>query len=333
MTRALVTGGGGFLGRALTLQLLAAGGAVRVLGRSPYPDLAAQGVECRQGDVADEAAVAAACQGCEVVYHTAALAGVWGPTASYERTNVQGTRAVLRGCRAAGVPRLVFTSSPSVVAGADGHGHEGADETTPYPGRYLADYPRTKATSEREVLAANGPDLATCALRPHLIVGPGDPHLLPRVIARARAGKLRIVGDGRNRVDLTWVEDAARAHLQAAGALARPGSPAAGRAYFLGQGEPIELWPWIDALLARLGLPPVTRRVSYRKARAAGAVLEAVWRVLRLGGEPPMTRFVADQLATSHWFDITAARRDLGYAPRPMSEVTAALHEHYAAGA
>jgi len=268
-----------------------------------------------------------------VVHHVAALAGAWGPAEDYQRTNVLGTDHVIAGCRAGEVPRLVFTSSPSVVAppDVDTH-HEGVDEATPYPPRYLADYPRTKAVAERAVLAANDDFLATCALRPHLIVGPGDPHLLPRVFARARTGRLRVVGDGANRVDLTWVEDAARAHLLAADRL-EPGSPIAGRAYFVTQGEPIELWPWLERLLDRLGLPGPRGRISATGAYRLGAALEACWRLLRLSGEPPMTRFVATQLGTSHWFDIGAARRDLGYEPsRTMAEVTAELERHYAQG-
>lgn len=329
--KALVTGGGGFLGRAIVRQLLARGDEVRVLGRSEYPDLAAQGVACVRGDIADGEAVAGACAGVDAVFHTAALAGAWGPRAAYERTNVEGTACVLAGCARAGVGRLVFTSSPSVVAAPDVRTHhEGVDESTPYPTHYLADYPRTKAASERAVLAANGPTLATCALRPHLIVGPGDPHLLPRVLARARAGKLKVIGDGDNRVDLTYVESAARAHLLAADRLAAPDQAPAGRAYFISQGEPVELWPWLNALLEALGIPPVRGRVSARAAYHAGAALEGVWRLTGRSGEPPMTRFVATQLGTSHWFDITAAKRDLGYTPEPsMAEVTALLQTHY----
>jgi len=333
---ALVTGGGGFLGRAIVEQLLAEGARVRVFSRRRFPELEALGAESAAGDLADADAVRRACAGVEVVFHVAAVAGAWGPRATFERTNVLGTEHVIAACQAERVPRLVFTSSPSVISGeGDGAGadHAGVDERVPYPTRFLADYPRTKAAAERAVLAANGGALRTCALRPHLIVGPGDPHLLPRVIARARAGRLRVVGDGANRVDLTAVEDAARAHLLAARAL-EDGGPAAGRAYFISQDEPVALWPWIEALLERLELPGPRGRVSLGTARAAGALLEGLWRLLRLGGEPPMTRFVATQLATSHWFDISAAKRDLGYAPaRSMAEVTDALVAHYRDGA
>jgi nucleoside-diphosphate-sugar epimerase len=207
---------------------------------------------------------------------------------------------------------MVFTSSPSVVAA--GHDIAGGDESLPYPKRYLADYPRTKAESERRVLAANGDDLATVSLRPHIIWGPGDNHLIPRLIERARAGKLRIIGDGKNKTDVTYIDNAAAAHLLAADRLSS-GSPVAGRAYFISQGEPVAMWPFINRILEIAGLPPVTRRVPLALAYAAGTTLEAAYALLRRTDEPRMTRFLAVQLGTSHWFDISAARRDLGYCP------------------
>jgi nucleoside-diphosphate-sugar epimerase len=197
------------------------------------------------------------------------------------------------------------------------------DESTPYPARYESPYPHTKAIAEQAVTEANGAGLLTVSLRPHLIIGPGDNHLLPGLLAAARAGSLPHVGDGTNRVDLTYVEDAARAHLLAADALG-PGSPVAGRVYFISQGEPVVLWPWIRELLAELGLPAPRLRLSPGVARAVGAALEAVYRALPLRGEPRLTRFLAGELAQSHWYDITAARRDFGYAPQlTMAEARA----------
>jgi nucleoside-diphosphate-sugar epimerase len=315
--RALVTGGGGFLGRAIAERLIARGVRVRSLSRGAHPELAALGVERVQADIADARAVAAGCRDCDVVFHVAAKAGVWGPRAEYFRANVEGTRNVIAGCRAAGCRRLVFTSSPSVVFnGAD---LEGVDESIPYAERFAAAYPETKAIAEREALAANGPDLAAVALRPHLIWGPGDNHLVPRIVARGRAGRLRRVGDGTNRVDTTYIDDAAEAHLLAADRLA-PGSPIAGRAYFITQGDPRPLWEIVDMILNAAGLPPVRRAISARAAYRAGAALEFVYRALRIKSEPPMTRFVARELAASHWFDISAARRDLGCAPKVTIE-------------
>jgi 2-alkyl-3-oxoalkanoate reductase len=315
--RALVTGGGGFLGSAIVRRLLAGGHAVRSLARGHSPALERLGVEQVQGDVADAATVGRAVAGCDVVFHVAAKAGVWGPAAEYHAANVVGTENVIAACRKRGVGRLVFTSSPSVVTA--GHDIAGGDESLPYPRRYLAHYPRTKAEAERAVLAANGPGLATVSLRPHLIWGPGDNHLIPRLIERAKADKLRIVGDGTNKVDVTYVDNAAAAHVLAADRL-EPGSPVVGKAYFISQGEPVVLWQFVNRVLALAGLPPVTRRVSLRKAYIAGAMLETAYRLLGRKDEPRMTRFLAVQLGTSHWFDISAARRELGYEPALSTE-------------
>jgi nucleoside-diphosphate-sugar epimerase len=204
----------------------------------------------------------------------------------------------------------------------------GADESLPLTRDCPSPYPLTKAAAEAEVLAAHGPGLRTVALRPHLIWGPGDPHLVPRILSRARAGRLRIVGTGANRVDMVHVENAADAHVAAEAALAEPSGPAGGKAYFITNGEPVVLWEWINALLVALGETPVTRQISLGAASAIGAACEAAWTVLPLGGEPPMTRFVAAELAKDHWFDISAARRDLGYQPKvTMAAGTAALIE------
>lgn len=313
----LVTGGGGFLGRYIVEQLIARGEQVRSFGRGKYPELAALGVEVVRGDIADRDAVVNACAGVDVVIHVAALPGIAVKWAPYERANVLGTEHVLAGCRTHGVSRLVYTSSPSVTfAGAD---QCGADESAPYDFRWMeangAHYSRSKALAEQAVLTANNGGLRTCALRPHLIWGPRDNHLIPRLIARARAGRLRRVGDGSNRVDTIYVENAAAAHLQALDALAAADSPVAGRAYFLSQDDPVNCWEWIDEILALAELPPVRKSISRRGAERVGSVLETIYRALSLSGEPPMSRFLAAQLATSHWFDISAARRDFGYAP------------------
>jgi 2-alkyl-3-oxoalkanoate reductase len=310
--RALVTGGGGFLGKAICERLRARGFEVRSLARGAHPQLAALGVEAIRGDVSDTAAVEAAAAGCDVVFHTAARAGVWGRPDEYFRTNVLGTQAVLAACRAQGVSRLVYTSSPSVVFGEGDL--RGVDERVPYPERYLTDYPRTKAIAERMVLAANGPGLSTTSIRPHLVWGPGDPHLVPRIVARARAGKLRRVGDGRWLVDTIYVDNAADAHVLAAEALS-PRSPAAGRAYFVSQDDPIEVGTMIDRICEAAGLPPVRRAVPAGVAYAAGAVAELAYRALGRAEEPMMTRFLAKQLSTHHHFDIGAIKRDMGYRP------------------
>jgi nucleoside-diphosphate-sugar epimerase len=308
-----VTGAGGFLGSYIAEQLVARGDFVRSLARGSYPLLQSLGVEQMRGDIRDASAVHAAAQGMDVIFHTAAVASLWGRRSEFYAINVQGTQNIIQACIAQRVPKLVYTSSPSVTfSGAD---QCGVDESTPIPDSFLAYYPQTKALGEQLVLAANDRgELLSCALRPHLIWGPRDQHLIPRLLDRARSGNLRIVGEGQNRVDMIYVENAAAAHLQAADTLA-PGASICGQAYFLSQGEPVNCWEWINQILAFAQLPPVTKRISYRAAYTAGTVLEGLWWLLGRTDEPRMTRFLAAQLATHHWFDISKARRDFGYDP------------------
>jgi len=312
LQQVLVTGGNGFLGGAIVRRLLEQEVAVRSLQRSAAPELEALGVEVVRGDLADPKVVERATAGCEAVFHVAAKAGVWGRREDFWAANVRGTENVLAAAQAAGVRWLVHTSTPSVVF--SGAPLAGVDERQPLGTRFPAHYPESKAIAERAVLAADGVGgLRTVALRPHLIWGVGDPHLVPRIVARARAGKLRIVGDGSNRVDLTHVDNAAAGHLAALAALQE--GHAGGSAYFLSDGAPVVLWEWINALLQRCGIRPVTRRVPVGAAWLAGALAEGFWHLGRRSGEPPMTRFVAVELAKDHWFDITAARTELGYVP------------------
>lgn len=315
--KALVTGGGGFLGGAVVRLLRQRGDSVRSFTRSAYPWLDEFGVEQTLGDLANLEDVEKAVVGCDVVFHAAAKAGVWGRYSDFFDTNVTGTQNVIAACKKHGVRRLVYTSTPSVVhAGAD---VEGANESLPYPKHFEAYYSETKAKAEKAVLTANGPELATVSLRPHLIFGPGDPHLVPRIIEAAKAGRLKRIGSKPVKVDVTYIDNAAQAQLDAADRL-DIGTPPAGKAYFISNGEPVELWPFIGRILAEAGVPPVTKSMSAWKARLAGRVLEFVYWLLRLPGEPPMTRFVASQLSTSHWYDISAAKRDLGYDPKVTVE-------------
>jgi nucleoside-diphosphate-sugar epimerase len=308
----LVTGGGGFLGSAIIRLLRDRGEAVRSLARNHYPELDRLGVTQHRGDVADPEAVGRATAGCSAVFHVAARAGIWGRYADYHRTNVVGTQTVIAACRQHGVGRLIYTSSPSVVF--TGKDLEGADESVPYAPRYDSAYPATKAIAEKLVLASNDASLATVSLRPHLIWGPGDNNILPRIIARARARRLFRIGNRNPLIDLTYIDNAAHAHVLAADRLA-VGSEIAGKAYFIAQGQPVPLWDMVNRFLYVAGLPPVTRSVPLSLAVLLGGILETIYAVLHLPGEPRMTRFLARELSTAHWYNLEAARRDLGYAP------------------
>lgn len=309
----LVTGASGFLGLYIVEQLRARGDAVRALCRKRYPQFDALGVEVVQGDLCDRQAVMAACRGVDAVFHAGGVAGMGGPWSHFYRINTLGTRHVVDGCLAHGVGRLIFTSSPSVTFQCQSQ--EGVDESAPYAKCWVCNYAHSKALAEQHVLASNRTNgLLTCALRPHLIWGPRDRHLIPQLLARAKNGRLWRVGDGRNMVDTVYVENAARAHLQAADAL-KPGSPVAGQAYFISQGEPVNCWGWLNEIVAMAGLPTIGKTLSYRAAWTMGIAYEIAYGLLRLRGEPPMTRFLAAQLSQSHYFNISRARNDFGYSP------------------
>lgn len=316
--KVLITGGGGFLGKAIIRGLLKHGHTVVSYSRSNYPELAAMGVEHRQGDLAEKNKLSAAMKDCEAVIHTAAKAGVWGAYQDFYQANVVGTKNVLLACEENHINRLVYTSSPSVVHPGNG-GIEGADESLPYPDHFDAYYPETKAEAEKMVLESNTDRLATVALRPHLIWGPEDPHFLPRFLARARAGRLRLVGSAEALVDTVYVDNAADAHLLALEQL-HPGCTIAGKAYFITQDEPIPIKSFINAMLKAGNLPPVTRKIPVGMAYLIGGLLEKIYTQFKLSGEPMMTRFLAHQLSTPHWFDISAAKRELNYTPRVSLE-------------
>lgn len=308
--RALVTGGGGFLGRAIVERLIARGDRVRSMARGVYPELESLGVEVVRGDLTDSSAMKRACTDVDVVFHVAAKAGVWGAYEDYHRVNVEGTKNVLSAMRETNVGKLVYTSSPSVVF--HGGDCEGADESLPYPDHYLTHYPKTKAIAEQMVLAANDDTMATVALRPHLIWGPRDNHLVPRILARA--SKLRRIGRENKLIDSIYIDNAADAHLCAADRLA-VGAACAGKPYFITNGEPRPTWDIVNAILAAGGRPPITKVVSKRFAMAAATLMEWTYRRLGIRSEPRLTRFVVEELSNAHWFDISAARRDLRYAP------------------
>lgn len=311
--RVFITGAGGFLGRAIALQCLQRGYEVRGVARGHYPALEALGVHMRQADIAHPEAYASA-EGCDAIFHVAAKAGAWGSRASYVSANVTGTQNALDAARRFKIPKLIYTSSPSVVHAGSGGDIEGLSEADlSYPDHYSAFYPETKAEAERIALAAQSSALSVVALRPHLIWGPGDQHLIPRILARADAGRLRHLAPHKL-VDSVYIEDAARAHLNAFDRLS-PNASCAGKAYFISQGEPWEIQALMNGILEACGRAPVHKTLSPRLAYMIGGALEWAYRLVGAEREPPMTRFIAEQLSTAHWFDISAARTELGYEP------------------
>lgn len=336
----LVTGASGFLGGALLEALVARGHRVRTLQRTRSEALArlerGGRVENVAGSIEELDVVRRALSGIETVFHVAAKAGVWGDYDAYFRANVLGTRNVLQAAREAGARRFVHTSSPSVVHG--GGDQEGIDESTPIAAHPSAPYPATKGLAEREVLAAHGGPsgdgvLSTVALRPHLIWGPGDTNLTPRIVARARRGRLVLVGGGVKRIDATFIDSAVHAHLLAWECLG-PDAACGGKPYFIAQGEPAPSRDLILGIVRAHGLDVRPRSVPLPVARALGAAVETGYRLLRRADEPPLTRFLAEQLGTAHWYDLSAAERDLGYrAPITTAEGLAKLAHAYEEGA
>ena len=319
MMTILVTGGAGFLGQALCRGLLERGHRVRSFQRHHSSELDAMGVEQVLGDLADADAVREAALGCVAIFHNAAKAGAWGSYDSYHRPNVIGTDNVIAACRAHGIRKLVYTSTPSVTHRKTNPVEGGTAETVPYGEHFKAPYGTTKTIAEKAVLAANGPQLATVALRPRLIWGPGDNQLLPRLVERAKAGRLRLIDGGRNKIDTTYIDNAAQAHFDAFDVL-EPGAACAGKAYFISNAEPRESREIVNALLAAVGAPTVTKTLPFWAAYSIGAVCEAAWHVLPLKGEPPLTCFLAEQLSTTHWYSMAPATRDLGYVPKVTLE-------------
>lgn len=315
MKRALVTGGGGFVGSYIVKQLLARGVECLVVGRNPYPELQSLGATCLIGDICDASFLSRSFQNVDTVFHVAALAGIWGKWEDYYRINVQGTENVIAACKSNHVCNLIYTSTPSVVFNGDDIVN--GDEQLPYAKHFLCHYAKSKVLAEKLVLESSVGNFPfqTCAIRPHLVWGPGDPHLIPRLLERGRQKQLKKVGDCTNLVDISYVENVAEAHLLAAINLETT-KTAAGQAYFISQGEPVNLWHWIDELFRDLGVPQISSRVPFRVAYAAGAVLEGLHHVFASHKEPRMTRFLAEQLAKSHCFSIAKATKDLGYTAR-----------------
>jgi nucleoside-diphosphate-sugar epimerase len=327
--RAFVTGGGGFLGGALVRALRARGDDVTSFARGDYPALRELGVTHVRGDIADLEALTRTIRGHDVVFHVAALVQPFGVPADFDRVNIEGTRHVIEAMAKTGVDALVFTSTPSVIH--DGNDAQGIDESKPYPAQHMCDYFRTKAAAEVIVREANGraldggKTLRTTCLRPHGVFGPGDTSLMPLLITRAKAGRLRIIGRGDTKVDWCYVDNAVDAHILAALALRAPPYAPAGRVYFIANDEPVNPWSFFNDILAQLSLPTVERSVPLGLATTMGGLAEGAWSLFGLKGEPPGTRAMASVLGTSHWFDLSAAKRDLGWTPRvPLKDGVAA---------
>ncbi len=308
--KALVTGGGGFLGRHIVQQLLERGDSVVAFSRHEYTELVNMGAKSIKGNIQDYETLSKACMNVDVVFHVAALAGMWGPWKDFYTTNVLGTENVIKVCIDKKVRKLIYTSSPSVIF--SNKDQEFINESVPYPKKYESFYAKSKAMGEKLVIEANSETLLTCSLRPHLIFGPRDPHLLVTIVKRAQEGKLPQVGNGKNKVDFSYVVDAARAHLLAADSLILC-SKLAGSVYFISQDEPVELWPWLNNIFSKLNIPPVRKRYSLRMARSLGTILEIFHRLFPFLGEPRITRFLASELALSHYYDISRAKNDFGY--------------------
>tara|TARA_Y100000589_G_C27186113_1_gene642741 strand:+ start:1682 stop:2692 length:1011 start_codon:yes stop_codon:yes gene_type:complete len=317
LTRALITGGGGFLGSSIARLLLQEGWQVSVVGRSAYPNLEKLDINCYRIDLSRADQLHQQIEPVDVVFHVAAKAGIWGSYESYFEANVMATRHIINYCKNANIP-MIYTSSPSVIF--NGRNMANADESAPYPNHYHSYYPKTKAMAEREVLqAARNGQIKACSLRPHLIWGPGDNHLIPRFLQRGKAGTIAVVGDGKNLVDTVFVEDAATAHLQAAIELMKD-DEISGEAFFISQDEPIALFDWINRILQQASIPPISKKIPANLAYLVGGTMECAYRILGLKSEPRMTRFLALELSTEHTFNLSKARKMLDYKPKHTME-------------
>ena len=320
--RFIVTGAGGFLGKAIATRLASERNEVHSFARGAYPELSKAGILHHRADLSsDLSEFSDVFSGADTVFHVAAKVDMWGPYDEFFRTNVTGTRNIIDMCRRCGVRKLVYTSSPSVIA--DGSDICGVDESYPYPAHYEAYYPQTKAIAEREVLEADAKGgLRTASLRPHLIFGPGDMNLVPTILERVRQGRMVQVGAGKNIVDFTFIDDCVEAHLCASRALdANPS--AAGRAYFITQGEPVNMWDFINEIIKRSALPAISRNIPVRLALLLGSVCEGFVKLMPGNRTPFLTRFLVSEMATSHYFNISAARKELAY--RPMLSMKEAM--------
>jgi nucleoside-diphosphate-sugar epimerase len=309
----LVTGGGGFMGMALIKRLIKEGHRVTSFSRGEYPLHWALGINSVQADIRDSEAVEKACKNRDVVFHLAAKVGIWGNYDSYHSTNVTGTLNVINACRKQGVKRIVFTSSSSVVF--DGSDLDGIDESYPYPEKHGSPYTATKALAEQLIIEANSDTLKTISLRPHLVWGPYDAHLIPGILKRASSGRLRRIGDQEHFIDTTYIDNMIDAILLAAEALDSK-KEAAGRNFFITNGEPARVWDFVNSIIQIAGHKPIQKKIPEKIAMFAAGSSEWFHKVFKAKSEPFITRFAIKELCTNHWFDISSAKEILGYNPR-----------------
>lgn len=310
----LVTGAGGFIGKYVVKILLKEGHNLYAFSRSKYDELENLGVTCITGDISNENEVLNASTGMDAIFHIASKVGMWGTWDSFYNTNVIGTKNVIAACEKNNIQRLIYTSTPSVVFGNEDICNE--TEEISYPDKYLNYYAHTKSIAEKLVLEANNSQsLCTVALRPHLVFGPEDKNLIPRLVDSARKGRLKIVGDGNNLVDVLYVENAAQAHVNAFKELS-PKAKCCGKAYFLGQNEPVKLWSFINKILELKGVNPITKKIPTKVVYFVGYLVELFLKTFRIFDvHPIMTRFVALQLSKSHYFNHEAAKAEINFDP------------------
>ena len=310
--RIFITGGGGFLGKEIIRFLREYSDIKEIIsiGRSAQPELIKNGINAISVDIRDKNKIIELTKGVDIIFHTAAIASMWGKYKKFYDTNVKGTENLIDACRINDIPILIYTSSPSVVS--SDKNIENGTEHIPYPRRYFSYYAQTKGIAEEKVLNAVNDSFRTVALRPHLIWGPGDPHILPRLIQKAKQNKLIRIGDKTNKVDLTYITNAAFAHIKAAESLLNS-ADISGKAYFISDDDPVVLWEWIDDFLEHMGISKVKKSISLKQAKLLGALFEIFYKTCLIQKEPPLTRFVSMQLGLSHFFNITAAKKDFGY--------------------
>lgn len=316
----LVTGAGGFLGLRLVKALRLQGHIVHTLQRQSYPVLAGDdGIRNFIGSIENKNDLKIALDGVDVVFHVASKIGMWGDYQDFYRTNVLGTKNIIDMMKEQKIKYLVYTSTPSVVF--DRGDIENGNENLPYPKSHLNYYGETKRLAEVEVLSAHDENFITAAIRPHLIFGPGDKQLIPRVIKAHRDGRLKIIGNGENLVDVSYIDNVVDAHLDLYHQMLRDSSKVNGKAYFIGQDQPVKLWDFTNTIMTGIGLKKLEKKIPTGVAYFIGACIEGIFKILNIKNiDPPMTRFVALQLGKSHYFSHQRALEDFNHRPKVSTE-------------